>query len=443
MKNSQKSSLKNRRKIVLNNAVFLCGALLAFSIAIVFSACQDKSNVDPQVAIINQAIAEAGAQWTAAETWVSKLPLEQRMDLLGDVLAEHPDMEPTAATPPLAVLEQYLRTAELPPYFDWTNHKGHNWMTQVRNQRQCGSCYTFAAVGAMEATIRISNQTPNTGVDFSEQHLVSCLDDCNGCNGCVAGVNKSFKYIYNYGVPPEDCFSYQARDLACSQSCSNWQDIAVKIDYYYSVDRDLDTIKKDIQLHPIATSMYVYEDFYYYESGVYEHVTGDFDGGHAVVIVGYDDANQCFIVRNSWGANWGEGGYFRIKYDDDSAVGFSTNGNWACLYYGDLEPPPAPTGVKAVNQYSQGVSGAKMRQINISWNETPSGNTYGFYLYASENNNAADMTKVQRDMIKTNTYIYDNVPGDTDFVMHFALTAVAPSGKESEFSEVVQNQDPL
>ena len=67
--------------------------------------------------------------------------------------------------------------------------------------------------------------------------------------------------------------------------------------------------------------MTVYEDLMYYTGGVYKHVSGDIAGGHAVSIVGYDDVAGAWIVRNSWGPEWGEGGYFRIAYDDISGVG--------------------------------------------------------------------------------------------------------------------------
>jgi C1A family cysteine protease len=60
----------------------------------------------------------------------------------------------------------------------------------------------------------------------------------------------------------------------------------------------------------------VYQDFFSYRSGVYRHVSGGAAGGHCVEIVGYDDAQGCWICKNSWGANWGEGGFFRIAYGE-------------------------------------------------------------------------------------------------------------------------------
>ena len=71
---------------------------------------------------------------------------------------------------------------------------------------------------------------------------------------------------------------------------------------------------------PLVTTMDVYDDFFSYVSGVYSHTTGDNAGGHAVLIVGYNDAGQYFIVKNSWGAGWGESGYFKIAYSELGTV---------------------------------------------------------------------------------------------------------------------------
>jgi len=87
--------------------------------------------------------------------------------------------------------------------------------------------------------------------------------------------------------------------------------------------------------------MYVYNDFFSYRSGVYSYATGAYVGAHAVLVVGYDDVNECFIVKNSWGTGWGEAGYFKIAYSE--VAGQSRFGYSALVYdgYGD-NPVPAP-----------------------------------------------------------------------------------------------------
>jgi len=73
------------------------------------------------------------------------------------------------------------------------------------------------------------------------------------------------------------------------------------------------------------TTLTVYEDLMFYKGGVYKHTSGDQLGGHAVVIEGWDDTTKSWLVRNSWGEDWGEKGYFRVAWDDDSGVG---NSSW-------------------------------------------------------------------------------------------------------------------
>ncbi|MFC1849465.1 C1 family peptidase [candidate division CSSED10-310 bacterium] len=440
MKSSPRSHrfyLQAQRRIVLILVGTIVPGLTILTISLWLTACATE-NVDPKVKAINEAIAANGAFWTAAETWVSRLSAAERQALLGTGNGQQsPFVSRKTVLSRRNGAAQYSPANHLPDYFTWTNHNGHNWLTPVRNQKSCGSCWAFAAVGVIEANIKISEQMPDLEVDLSEQHLVSCVETCFGCAGGWAWF--VYEYAFKSGVPPEDCFEYQAKDKPCPETCSNWPDIAVKINDYYGVETNLEAIKNELMIHPISVSMHVYEDFLYYESGIYEHVWGEYEAGHAVVLVGYDDQNQCFIVRNSWGENWGEQGYFRIKYFDS---GLGEMFNDTCLYDREMEPPPPPTGIEALNQYSQGVSGARLRQINISWQEKPDNYTYGFNLYQSTTNNVDQMTKVNDGLIRTNTYTYDNVPGDTDFVIYFCLTASLPTGREGDFSAIVRNQDP-
>jgi hypothetical protein len=88
--------------------------------------------------------------------------------------------------------------------------------------------------------------------------------------------------------------------------------------------------------------MDVYYDFFSYRSGIYSYATGTYQGGHAILLIGYDDVNQCFICKNSWGAGWGEGGYFRIAYSElTSATQF---GDYTIAYVAGSTPPPPPPG---------------------------------------------------------------------------------------------------
>jgi hypothetical protein len=88
---------------------------------------------------------------------------------------------------------------------------------------------------------------------------------------------------------------------------------------------------------PLVTTFNVYADFFGYDGGIYSYTSGAYQGGHAVLIVGYDDANSCFIVKNSWGTWWGEAGFFRIAYSQlASPIYF---GSGTLTYYGSLAAP--------------------------------------------------------------------------------------------------------
>jgi len=88
-------------------------------------------------------------------------------------------------------------------------------------------------------------------------------------------------------------------------------------------------------------SIIVWKDFYYYKSGVYKHDWGKRVGGHVVTIVGYDDNDQCWIVKNSWGKGWGDDGWFKISYELDFIAEWFGEGTGVMYIdgvYGNLKP---------------------------------------------------------------------------------------------------------
>jgi len=213
--------------------------------------------------------------------------------------------------------------AELPEKFDWRYNDG-NWMTPVKDQANCGSCWDFGAVGQVEAWWKIFNNRPDTLLDLSEQFILSCsgAGTCNGGNPILA-----LQFIKDFGIPKESCFRYRAQDLPCDQACSDWQSQSITIPGYALISNDppsVGILKSAILQQPVAVVYTVYEDFTAYQSGVYEHVSGQALDGHAVVIVGWDDSLECWIVKNSWSSQWGENGYFRIKWGDIDFGGIPT-----------------------------------------------------------------------------------------------------------------------
>ena len=281
--------------------------LMVVLLTVIFS--QNTVFASDEIAQIQQAIEEKGAKWTAGENWVTQLPPEERKMLYGAIL-DPPD-------PSAAKLLSIPMIDSLPTHFDWRDNNG-NWITPVKNQGGCGSCSFFSAVGQVESWWKIHNANLDSMPDLSEQFILSCGDVGSCETGAWAGDILSF--IQMTGVPTEACFGYKGNDTTpCSDACDDWENEAFTIPGwgFITLEEDIiDNIKSAVFRHPVSAGFTVYEDFHHYAGGVYEHVWGEVDAGHAILIVGWDDDEQCWICKNSWTPWWGENGYFRIKWSN-------------------------------------------------------------------------------------------------------------------------------
>lgn len=268
-------------------------------------------------------MAQRGVTWKAEANRISRLTEEEKRNLLGLQLDEGFQDVFKPAHPQRS-------ESRLPKSFDWRNKDGVKYSSPILNQANCGSCVAFSAIGALETQMNISRNTPNSPWAFSPQHLFSC-----GGGACQNGWHPmmALNFLQKNGVPDESCFPYTSggdgKDLACSQTCSDSSRRALKITGYSQPSfffMDATAVKEALMKGPLMTTMMVYEDFIFYKGGVYKHVTGEQLGGHAITLEGWDDDAKAWIVRNSWGEEWGEKGYFRIAYDDSSGVGNQTWG---------------------------------------------------------------------------------------------------------------------
>jgi len=225
-------------------------------------------------------------------------------------------------------------SAALPTHFDWTQKDSQNWITSVKNQGGCGSCVAFSAVGALEGQLKIQANNPSWNIDLSEQHLFSC-----GGGTCSGGwyISAALNYLQQYGTPDEACSPYQGGSGSCSNSCPNWQTRAYKISSWNWVLNDPSAIEAAVMNGPVVAGFTVYTDFFSYNGGVY-HYDGHspLAGGHAIVIVGYDSNERYWIVKNSWGTNWGEHGYFKIGFGEAGIE------QWVATVKAVVNPPSPP-----------------------------------------------------------------------------------------------------
>jgi len=210
-----------------------------------------------------------------------------------------------------------------PEVFDWTNMNGTNWLTSVKDQGNCGSCWAFAALGVLEAMININSNNPNIDRDLSEQFLVSCNGKGWSCAGGPAGTSVP-DWVRQNGVPDEACFTYRASNAACNLRCSDW---ASRLKYYKTVtgvttsSANTDLIKAALRSGPVGTAltMGVLQMRFYKGGDMDDWKTGtnlDLPINHAAVIVGWDDSRNggSWHWKNSWGTGWGEAGYGWMRY---------------------------------------------------------------------------------------------------------------------------------
>jgi C1A family cysteine protease len=206
-----------------------------------------------------------------------------------------------------------------PAVFDWRNRGGQNFVTPITNQGGCGSCVAFGAVAAMESLVRISRGSPTANVDLSEAHLWFCWGPSHGAGACPAGgwwPDAAFDGL-KQGIVDAACYPYTAANQACNP-CADWQNRLTKITGWHKLMNQAAMKEFISTVGPVSACFTVYEDFYYhYTGGVYTYnagTAGKVVGGHCICIVGYDDSQNCWIAKNSWGSGWGESGYFRMSY---------------------------------------------------------------------------------------------------------------------------------
>ncbi|XP_073778907.1 dipeptidyl peptidase 1 isoform X1 [Danio rerio] len=231
---------------------------------------------------------------------------------------------------PVTVAADSKAAAGLPQHWDWRNVNGVNFVSPVRNQAQCGSCYSFATMGMLEARVRI--QTNNTQQPvFSPQQVVSCSQYSQGCDGGFPYLIG--KYIQDFGIVEEDCFPYTGSDSPCNLPAKCTKYYASDYHYvggFYGGCSESAMMLELVKNGPMGVALEVYPDFMNYKEGIYHH-TGLRDANnpfeltnHAVLLVGYGQCHKTgekyWIVKNSWGSGWGENGFFRIRRGTDECA---------------------------------------------------------------------------------------------------------------------------
>ncbi|XP_069768083.1 pro-cathepsin H [Narcine bancroftii] len=207
----------------------------------------------------------------------------------------------------------YTKDGPLPESIDW--RKKGKFVTPVKNQGGCGSCWTFSTTGCLESAIAIRSQNL---LSLAEQQLVDCAQNFNN-HGCFGGLpSQAFEYIkYNHGLETEEDYPYKGKNGSCkfqpSKAAAFVKDVVNITEY------DEDGMKDAVaRLNPVSFAFQVTNDFMHYSSGIYSNKRCDSTPdkvNHAVLAVGYsvDNGTKYWIVKNSWGTAWGIEGYFYIE----------------------------------------------------------------------------------------------------------------------------------
>jgi KDEL-tailed cysteine endopeptidase len=205
-----------------------------------------------------------------------------------------------------------------PTTVDWVSAGA---VTPVKNQGNCGSCWSFSTTGAVEGAYQIAG---NALTSFSEQQLVSC-DTKGGDAGCNGGwMDDAFTYLETNALTTEANYPYTSGDTGKSGSCT-WSGTGVtKVKGYSDVKTgSVSALETAVAQQPVSIAIQANQPaFQHYTSGVLTGTCGQ-RLDHGVLAVGYgvDNGTPYWKVKNSWGPQWGENGYIRILKSDADLCG--------------------------------------------------------------------------------------------------------------------------
>lgn len=303
----------------------MCSLIVMFVVSSPSSAADEKA-VSPKIKQELERLRAVGKQkgWTF-EVGYSKVLEVPELNRTGLIVPRDWRHNAQFVTPALSAL---------PKKFDWRTEKPGG-LTPIQNQGSCGSCWAFASAASFADMIWIRDGVKK---DLSEQYLVSCNKDGYSCGGgwWIHHMHEQF------GMVPESNFPYEAEDVSCPQNLphenklDSWSFLGDVLETQPTVEQ----LKQAIYTYgPISVAVAATGSFQAYSSGVFNDCE-DVEINHAVNLVGWNDEEDgkagYWIMRNSWGADWGENGFMKIKYECNS-IGFAAS---VAAYKASCQPQP-------------------------------------------------------------------------------------------------------